>query len=259
MPLVTNGTLQRTYEQLHRPGQYLGRNLELDSRSLGYLLDPALAQQPIKPAEWAPPIPTLDQGQTGSCTGNAGTYHLATLLGASRLSEVRLDGYPLTPNDAARNEEFARQLYHHATIEDGFQGTWPPDDTGSSGLGVCRSLKKAGLIPRYVWATTSRGMASFLQRSGCIIGMPWMEAFFQTDRDGFIDHDPNWYYSGVAGGHEVYVEALEKWDEHDMRNGIIRFHNSWTDGWGDHGRGRMRISTYERLRAEIDCKQFALA
>lgn len=249
---VTNGILLRSYDEHIHDGMRLGRHMELDARSLEHLIAQVVTPQPIKPREWPAAIPTLDQGQIGSCTGNAGTYHLATVLGAANLADVQLDGVGLTQGN---NEPFAVALYHEATVSDSYPGTYPPDDTGSSGLGVCKALHKAGLIKRYVWGTSLNHIGLAFQRAGIIIGTPWYESWFNPDSDGFIDNG-DWKASGVAGGHEIYGEALEAWDGGDPSKSIVRFHNSWGDGWGDHGCFRMRLSTYMTLKAEIDVKQF---
>ncbi len=261
--LVSNGLLCHRFEENIREGvPRLGRHLVLDARSLAYTIEDKIAQWdwavPIKPAEHLPAIGVIDQGRLGSCTGNAGTYAVSALYGATGLASVHLDGQSLSPADAARDERFAVALYHEATLDDGFPGTYPPDDTGSSGLGVCRALKAAGLIDRYTWAVGLHGLATLLQRGGVMIGTPWYNAFFQPDAHGFIDSDPHWQNSGIAGGHEVFVEALEAWDAMDPSKSVVRFVNSW-GVWGDHGRGRMRLSTYVALRQQIDCKQLGRA
>jgi hypothetical protein len=488
---VESGVLRYQYDE--QPGPHrLGRHMELDGRSLAYAVEEARV---IKPAEWPSPVPTLDQGSLGSCTGNAGTYHLAAIYGGA-FTQIHIDGFGLGP-DATMDEQFAIRLYEEATVKDGFPGclvagqrvlttdlrwvpvetlvhgdrligfdenasntsryreaevlgnkpiirevvevvtdrgtvmcsadhlfvraqrhshdrrawirashlkpgepivrlmdpcdqdmsyeagwlsgffdgegcvngrvsvvqnqgatlekarqiiaakgylvgalprsgrpkqielrlqggsseslrfltqfrperlvinarahwngmgtslrsskpavvqsvkalgkgevwatktstetlvvegllshnSYPPDDTGSSGLGICRALKAEKLITRYSWALSRTGFATLLQHAGCIIGMPWYNAFFDPDADGFIDASYGWQSSGVAGGHEVYVEALEAWNPVDPHQCIVRFHNSWGD-WGDYGCGRMRLSTYEALKSEIDLKQF---
>jgi len=252
MTLMGIGVLRHEIEQHSRDGMHLGRNLELDARSLSYLVSESVT---LKPAEWLAPIPTLDQGQLGSCTGNAGARHLAQLYGPADFTNIELHSLKLSGVDAVEDEDFAIELYHEATIADGFRGSYPPDDTGSSGLGVCKALKKAGLISGYHWATTARAWATMLQHGGTIIGTPWYNSWFEPDPDGFVDAG-NWRRSGLAGGHEIYVEALEAWDNTDPAKCIIRFHNSWGDKWGDSGCGRMRMTTYESLKSQIDVKQF---
>jgi hypothetical protein len=257
--LVTNGILLHRFEEVVHEGQRLGRHLALDARSLAYTIEREvedLAGVSIRPADHHSPLPVLNQGNLGSCTGNAGTYAVAALAGAAGLNRLPLNGLSLGGN-ATDDEAWAVELYSEATWDDGFPGTYPPDDGGSSGLGVARALKAAGLIGRYTWATSLRGFATLLQRGGVLMGTPSLEAWFDPDADGFVDADPRWPHSGVAGGHEVYVEALESWDDRDPHASVIRFRNSWGD-WGDSGSGRMRLSTYVLLKSQgIDLKQLA--
>jgi hypothetical protein len=254
--LVSNGILAQRYDQHHQPGMYLGRHLELDGRSLAFLTEkePELAVARIKPAEYVCPLPILNQGNLGSCTGHAGAEALAALY-PTNFADLVLAGHKLG-NDAEVSHQFALEVYHQATQNDPWEGVYPPEDTGSSGLAVCRSLKKGGLIGRYTWSLTLHAIALGFQRRGHIIGMPWLNAMFEPDNDGFIDHDPRWLDSGVAGGHEIYWEALEAWDDHDPAKVIFRFRQSWGGSWGDAGYGRMRGSSYVALQSQIDVKQF---
>ena len=76
--------------------------------------------------------------------------------------------------------------------------------------------------------------------------MPWYKAFFTPDPQGFIDSDSNWPSSGVAGGHEVEAVGVEL-DTSNAFNSVITYVNSWGTHWGDSGRFRMRLRTYEQL------------
>lgn len=258
--------------RLYNPHPRLGRNMILDPRSLGYAITPAAH---LKPAAHDPAIPVLDQEDLhaqgihppklfpkargledadalGSCVGNATTYALSSLY-ADDLGAVGLSA-----DDAVANEKFAIQRYHRATQKDEqLFATYPNDDCGSSGLGTCRALKQDRLISSYRWATDARGVATMLQDGGVLLGVPWYQAWFEPDGDGFVDGDgpESWIRSGVAGGHEIYVAALEAWDDRDLSKCVIRFSNSWSESWGDSGSARMRLSTYETLRDQIDAKQ----
>jgi hypothetical protein len=61
--------------------------------------------------------------------------------------------------------------------------------------------------------------------------VPWYEAFCEPDTDGYIDSNPNWPSSGVAGRHEVEAIGLEL-DTSDAFNSTITYANSWATGWG---------------------------
>jgi hypothetical protein len=86
--------------------------------------------------------------------------------------------------------------------------------------------------------------------------MPWYNAFFDPNHDGFIDANPNWTSSGIAGGHEVEAVALEL-DSTDAFNSVITYVNSWGSRWGDDGRFRIRLRTYEKLTG-VDLKQYVI-
>jgi hypothetical protein len=255
--LVTSGSLLRTYQEQPNAPYRLGRHLELDGRSAPYFIENELRgalRLPVKPAEHLPGISILDQLQTKSCTGNGGTYALSSAYGSS-LAAIRLDGLGLSSYDAVANEKFALALYHEATVKDGFPGTYPPEDTGSSGLGVCRALKAAKLVKGYNFATSVHGVGVLFQRGGLMVGTPWYEAWFEPDAQGFIDSDPHWLSSGVAGGHEIYWASLESWDDRQPEKSVVAFANSWSSSWGDGGYGRLRLSSYLQLQPEVDVKQ----
>jgi hypothetical protein len=102
-----------------------------------------------------------------------------------------------------------------------------------------------------------QGVGALLQRGSIMFGTPWYNAWFEPDADGFVDAGgpERWEPSGVAGGHEICVIALESWDERDPGKSVVRFPNSWNESWGVNGYGRMRLSTYNALRKQIDVKQ----
>ncbi len=250
--LLDNGILYYRMKEDAHEGMRLGRHQLLDGRSLAYMVenDAATMSTAIKDQHWERVLTILDQGQLGSCTGNAG----AGALGTQPFYDAV--GHSVLPpaDDAAKGQEYAVQLYSDATEVDPFPGSYPPDDTGSSGLAVCQVLKTRGTIRGYTWARTAYGFLTLLQAGPVLQGMPWYQAFFEPDGDGFIDADANWSSSGVAGGHEVEALGVEI-DTQDAFNSVITYANSWGTGWGDHGFFRMRLRTYEQLTG-VDLKQF---
>lgn len=250
--LLENGLLYLKFDEVVHEGMRLGRNLWLDARSLAHMVENNVQEmgQPLKSRQWERVLAVLDQGQLGSCTGNAGTGALGTQPFYDAVGRTVLPA----PGDAAAAEDYAVQLYKDATVVDGYPGIYPPDDTGSSGLAICKVLASRGTIAGYRWARTAYGFLRLLQNGPVLQGMPWHNAFFTPDPNGFIDSDPNWSSSGLAGGHEVEAVAVEL-DTADAFSSVITYVNSWGAGWGDSGRFRMRLRTYEQLNG-IDLKQY---
>jgi hypothetical protein len=251
--LLSEGSLYRRYAEQQRPGQRLGRHQWLDGRSLAFMVENSAAAMSgsLTSQLWDRVLPILDQGDLGSCTGNAGIGALGTqpfldAVGRSALGD--------SIDDPVAAEKLAVDLYSDATKVDAFPGVYPPVDEGSSGLAICRVLRTSGTIGGYRWARTAHGFLRLLQSGPVLQGMPWYNAFFHPDDEGFIDGDPRWRSSGLGGGHEVEAIGVEL-DEDDVFNSAIVYCNSWGTRWGVDGRFRMRLRTYEQLDG-IDLKQY---
>ena len=78
--LLDSGTLYEKFDEIVHEGMRLGRNLWLDARSLAHMIenDVAAMSGAIHNQMWERVLAILDQGQVGSCTGNAGTGALGT-------------------------------------------------------------------------------------------------------------------------------------------------------------------------------------
>ncbi|GGZ82194.1 hypothetical protein [Streptomyces rubiginosohelvolus] len=262
------------YVREYSPAGHLGRHQVLDPRSLAYRR-PYDGGQPLRATAWEPRLPVLDQRNLlaqgihtadayglesdtdalASCTGNAATALLSILLTPEQAHAAALN-----LNDPAMAEHFAIGLYADATACDQWSElAWPDQDVGSSGLGVAKALRNRGLIDQYGHATTAAELCALLQTGPVLLGMPWHAAFSDPDPDGFIDADPAWADSPLEGGHEVCVTALEAvaFDDGTLmpEHSILRFRQSWGSGWGDHGDGRLYLSTYLALRDQVDVIQ----
>lgn len=201
----------------------LGRVVEHDPRSLAYS------------AERSPQLvttlhqriaPILDQGQLGSCTGNA----MAGLLGTQPFAGI----LPV-------NEALAVRLYEAATRLDNVPGHYPPDDTGSSGLAVAKAAQRLGLIKSYRHAFGLAHALGALVIAPVIIGINWYDSFDAPGAGGLIAISPN---AQVRGGHEVELIGL------DVTAGTVRGCNSWGTAWGDQGQFTMTWRTFDQLLHE---------
>jgi hypothetical protein len=252
--LLDRGFLYVKFEEIVHEGARLGRNLWLDGRSLAHMIENSVEAMSgrLFSQDWERVLGILDQGELGSCTGNAGTGALGTEPFYTTAGKAVLP----SPEDVKGAETFAVQLYADATVVDGYPGTYPPDDTGSSGLAICKVLKTRGTINRFRWARSAYGFVRLLQEGPVLQGMPWYNSFFEPDSQGFIDSDKRWPSSGLAGGHEVEALGVEL-DTRDVFSSVITYANSWGTGWGDAGRFRMRLRTYEQLD-HVDLKQYVI-
>lgn len=197
----------------------LGRHVEHDPRSLRFAHG-VLPESSVKPVQWQRRVPVFDQGSLGSCTGNAAAGVLATdsAVGAGVKS--------VTVKGASRpvDEALAVDLYKVATTLDRVPGSYPPDDTGSSGLGVAKALQRWGLASGYTHAFTLDALKSALQTGPAMLGIVWLNSMFDPEPDGTLPVDKT---SGLAGGHEIVCSG---WDGQRFR-----LDNSWGASWGDNG------------------------
>lgn len=205
----------------------LGRHIEHDAASRLYAVEDRLFGA-VNTVYWSRFSDILDQGEVGSCTGEAMTGALA----CAPLCRSESDA-------AVFDQPFALALYEHATEIDNIPGAYPPDDTGSSGLAVAKAAKAGGYISRYHHAFTTLGMLRALQHGPVIVGINWYSGFDSPDADGVIS------ISGyVRGGHEVLIRGYD----HD--ESLLHGDNSWGSGWGANGSFSMHLDTWARLRRE---------
>lgn len=168
----------------------------------------------------------LDQGQLGSCTGNA----MAQALNTKPLHRA-YSAY-LTEADAVA-------LYSLATTLDPFPGAYPPEDTGSDGLSVAKAARQQGRIGSYVHGFGLQHTLEALMAGPVLLGTPWYEGMFNPTTQGFVT------ISGrVAGGHEYLLLGVNAYQKY------VTCLNSWGNGWGLRGMFRMTYATLSRLLSE---------
>lgn len=218
------------------PDRRLGRHLNHDPRSLRYLV--ASPARTLNSVEHERIIPVLDQGDLGSCTGNAAVGALGTqpLYDALDLSIGGKDNL---------DEPLAREIYSDATEIDPYPGVWPSEDTGSDGLSAAKACKTRGLISGYTHATSLTAMQAALQDTPVIVGVNWYEGFNDPTTVGFVN-----IHGSIRGGHEFEVIGL------NIETKMFHAVNSWGDGWGLHGHFWFSFADMDRLLHEDgDCTQ----
>lgn len=210
-------------------GQRLGRHVEHDPRSRQYAVEPQkVALRTVTHRRYGP---LFDQGDLGSCTGNAAA-------GAINTAPLHLAKHKLL------KESDAVSVYELATKLDEFDGSYPPDDTGSSGLAAAKALKQMGLIAQYRHAFNMDEALAALMLGPVITGVNWHEGFDRPDANGYVKLDGQ-----VRGGHEFLVVGLHHYEKF-VGDSLVVADNSWGMGWGDRGRFYFRVSTWQKLLDE---------
>lgn len=221
----------------HPAAGRLGRHVRHDPQSLRYQVA-ARSLGTLKSVRHQRRIPVLDQGDLGSCTGNAAEGVLGTSPFFEAIPTTVL-GRPT--GNAQVDEDQAVALYSAATALDGYDGGYPPDDTGSDGLSVAKAAKAAELISGYQHATSLEAALTALASGPVITGINWYDSFDEPGSDGLIRITKR---ASVRGGHEIELEEL------DVDNRLVWLTNSWSTGWGVYGRACIGWDDFGRLLDE---------
>jgi hypothetical protein len=218
--VITDTIFKAAFE---RKDPRLGRHINHDSRSkLFPFPTEGLSIQNVTHARH---IPILDQGQVGSCTGNAGIGDLGSDPLFSTLGSGK---YTLDENGAL-------SLYSDAESIDG-DGPYPPNDNGSSGLSIAQALQNAGLISGFQHAFSSDDALKALSVSPILVGIPWLHDMFSPDPDGRCHPTGD-----IDGGHEIVARQV------DADNERIWLDNSWGLSFGVQGRFYLTFSDFDTL------------
>jgi hypothetical protein len=140
--------------------------------------------------EWERHIPILDQGNLGSCTGNA----LVGALGTGPLWEALMRLLPKVPT---LDEAMAVRIYSEAEKIDGGVG-YPPEDEGSYGLSVAKAAKTDGFVSGFLHATSVDAAHTAIQAGPFLFGTKWFSGMDDPTSEGIVK--PTGY---VRGGHEI--------------------------------------------------------
>lgn len=211
-----------------------GRLLEHDPASKQPRFAAALAPEPVTKL-WPHKAPPVYQ-YIGSCTGSS-----TMVLLNSEWAQDQLFGPTIRRWFNSRDGE---RLYSYATRRDPFPYSWPPTDTGSSGLAAMKALSRDFLLDGkpvavgYEHAFGAKGLARRLSRSPVSIGIVWPESMDRPDSSGYLRHDPG--NTPIESGHQICVVGFNAEDDY------FTVLNTW-EGWGGVGRergkpGRARIA-----------------
>lgn len=259
----------------HNPAKTRLRTVEHEPR-VAVLDQSDLLAQGIHCSRFIPGATDVDA--LGSCTANTAIEALSRILCEGEfadlcdtLSETAPGEWTVPANpytDTVAAERAAIEFYHACTDQTDSTATeWPPTDCGSSGPFIERYAQSQRLISTAKIAHGADNICSLMQTDGCLLGMPWTNSMFEPDAHGLIDGNgtvtaiETALASGIAGGHEIYLSAIETLTvlptgQVDPYRTVLRFRNHWKSSWADHGSGRLHLSLLVALGSHIDVRQF---
>lgn len=192
----------------------LARHVRHDSRSLDFAFLPRDAKPKQINSFWDSSTGPLNQGQVGSCTGNAETGFLNTKFSDLTRLFVKKGGGFFVEADALK-------VYALGTKLDGSPGTYPPDDTGCDGLSVAKAGVKLGWLDKYTHTFSFTSAQAAAEITPSIWGTVWTSSMFKPTNGlvkvGKIND------STVQGGHE-HLDCGIDWKEE-----VFIHRNSWGD------------------------------
>ena len=173
----------------------------------------------------------LDQGSVGACTGFAAAHAVNTEPYRKKFRGIK-----------TLRADNAYDIYSLATTLDRWRGSWPPTDTGSSGLAVAKALHQLGYIRSYRWAFGfEHGLAAIL-KTPLLQGTYWYSGMMRPDRDGRVRPT-----GSVAGGHEYLWIGIDYKKSRYYWQNKSWFLNSWSRNWGDRGYFYMTWDDHKKL------------
>lgn len=229
--MTTSTNVRRAIPEIVVPGKRLGRHVHHDPRSLRYLTPEAAATS----VTWERHTPILDQGNLGSCTGNAEVGALGTGPLWDALAEKLAGGLAL-------DENLAVSIYSDAEKLDGGAGL-PTEDQGSSGLSVAKVGKTRGYISGYQHATTVAQAHGALQAGPVMFGTDWFTGMDSPTSEGIVTATGT-----VRGAHEYLCR------QYDAARDLWWLDNSWGLSFGVSGRFAYDTPTLTTLLSRAgDC------
>lgn len=203
----------------------LGRHVVHDPRSRNFAFRGAEAPKRKFRHRLYNPRPNLNQPR-GNCTGCAACM-------VSNAAGNRVAGSVLGMGTADK-------IYSRATELDPWPGSWPPSDTGSSGLAAAQAAVELGIASHYEWVFGGHDeLLAAVAVKPVSIGTWWYEGQMRPDPETLMIRPTG----RKVGGHQF---ILYGWDPYYQAYDL----HCWWNGWGDKGRARIHKDDVAALRAD---------
>lgn len=166
----------------------LGRQLVHDPRSRGFPVDVKIDRSLWRDKRIRIYDPKVNPNQChGECTGCAKAMEFNSIGN-------RITGHILGMNTA-------HKIYSLATQLDPFEGTWPPTDLGSSGLGAAKAAQELGLGGAYRHVFRGADEVVQLIHSDRVVnvGTWWYSGMMEPNHHGIIEP------TGARVGGHMYI------------------------------------------------------
>jgi hypothetical protein len=223
--------IRRKIQEVVVPDRRLGRHINHDPRNRDFGIKARFAGRiELRDIVYHRHVGIFDQGNLGSCTGNAAVGAVDTDPLFGKHIKYRL------------YEPTAQKIYSLATTLDPFDGTYPPTDTGSSGLAAAAACKKRGFIGAYHWAFGIDEACQALMIAPVITGVNWFESMDFPNQDGKVE-----VAGDVRGGHEFLIRQYITMKTGSYLDDWVGCDNSWTAKWGKMGRFFMTVRSWATL------------
>lgn len=168
-----------------------------------------------------------DQGQSSTCVPHTGKGLMNTLPNSKKF-DYRF-----------RSKWDPYEWYPQIQRLDEWEGESPAYE-GTSGLALMKFLLGQGHIKEFRACFSLEDYLLTLSHLGPIaFGTWWYTDMFYPDENGLVRAT-----GGQEGGHEIELTGLD-WGARE-----IEFTNTWGPNWGNKGRGRMSLETFDQLRQE---------
>lgn len=172
---------------------HLGRQKVHDSRSKAFATGLVVDRSKWQSKTIRIYDPLINPNQChGECTGVAKCVQFNAV--GNRVSGVVL------------NMDNAHRFYTLATQRDPFEGSWPPDDTGSSGLASCKAATELGFGGAYSHVFNGADGVIQLIQQGRVVscGTWWYDDMMMPNANGFIEPT-----GPKVGGHQYSARGYD--------------------------------------------------